>query len=119
MTAAIALAAAPFGCNDSTDAPRCAGACIADPAPHCLHPDKSSAGCPGGLVHARATAGAACPGVDEGKTDDCQWRPPPIEAIDTLALIDGFAVPPMEMHVAPPPAPAFAWTAPPDATYVA
>jgi hypothetical protein len=119
--AAFAIAGAAVGCDDSADAPtRCAGTCIADPAPHCLRSgDASAAGCPGGLVHARVAASAACPGLDDAKIDDCRWRPPPIEPIDTLALIDGFAVPPMEMHVAPPPAPAFAWTPPPRATFVA
>lgn len=118
--AALAIAGAAAGCDDSTEGARCAGTCIADPAPHCLLPDGVAvAGCPGGLVHAQAVSGAACAGAAQAEADGCRWRPPPIEPIDTLALIDGFAVPPMAVQVAPPPAPAFTWTPPPGATSVA
>lgn len=119
--AAFAVVGAAPGCDDVVDpAAHCTGTCIADPAPHCLRlDDVSPAGCPGGLLHAPAATATACRGPDDAQTDACRWRPPPIEPIDTLALIDGFAVPPMEMHVAPPPAPAFAWTPPPGAMFVA
>lgn len=118
--AALAIAGAAAGCDDSADGSRCAGACIADPVAHCLLPDGVvAAGCPGGLIHAHAAAGAACAGAAQAEIDDCHWRPPPIAPIDTVALIDGFAVPPMELQVAPPPAPMFRWMPPPRATFVA
>jgi hypothetical protein len=122
MTAtSLAIAGAVVGCDDPADLPpHCAGTCIADPAAHCLSPgDPSPASCPGGLVHAPAVAGAVCPGLDDVKTDDCRWRPPPIAPIDKLALINGFVMPPMDMHVEPSPVPAFAWTPPPSAMFVA
>ena len=118
---ALAIAAVGVGCDDAFDAPaRCAGTCIADPAPHCLRLDDASpAGCPGGLVHTRTATATACRGPDDVRSDTCHWRPPPLEPIDTLALIDGFGVPAMELHIAPPPAPAFAWTPPPRAAFMA
>jgi len=121
VTAAVlAIASAGASCDDSTDPARCAGTCIADPAPHCLLREGAiAAGCPGGLIHAQAVPGATCAGSEQVETAGCRWRPPPIGPINTLALIDGFAVPPMEMQVAPPPAPAFTWTSPPHAKYVA
>jgi hypothetical protein len=121
--AALVAASAAAGCRDAGDAgdavTSCAGACIADPAPHCLSPgDASSPRCPGGLIHAPAL-GTACKGPDAAQIDACRWRPPPLAPIDALALIDGFAVLPMEMHVAPLPAPSFVWTPPPSAAFVA
>jgi hypothetical protein len=58
-----------------------------------------------------------CAGIADASA--CRWRPPPIEAIDPLALVDGFITVPMEMHVTASPALGFAWTSPPDARFVA